>query len=340
MRTIAFALGLSFGLTLGPTLGPLHAQAAMVDDILDQQILPGMDELAAASDLLAEAAKSDCQPNSGFLRSAYSDAFDAWISVSHLRFGPTETNNRAFALAFWPDSRGKIPKALSKILADDVLTIEQPAEFATYSIATRGLYALEFLLYDADFSSLGSADTHCRLIQAITTDISNTAHAIDFNWGDSYAAQMRSATGRYQSESEVKQELFKALNTGFQINADMRLGRPLGTFDSPRPNRAEARRSGRSLHHLVLSMRALEPLALALSGDNADLAENFRNGFAKFQTSAARLDDPVFAGVADPHSRFRIEALQQQVNDLRLIADTTLGPAMGVEPGFNALDGD
>ncbi|OUS39169.1 peptidase M75 [Rhodobacterales bacterium 56_14_T64] len=332
MRSIAFALSL--------TLAPLHAQADMIDDILNQQILPGMDELAFTSDLLAEAAKSDCHPDSGSLRGAYSDAFDAWISVSHLRFGPTETNNRAFALAFWPDSRSKIPKVLAKIIQDDAPELDQPSQFATYSIAARGFHAMEFLLYDGGISLAGSPDTRCRLIRAIATDINNTSHAINFEWQDSYAAQLRTPGDRYQTEAEVKQELYKALNTGLQVTADMRLGRPLGTFDHPRPKRAEARRSGRSLHHVTLSLQALQPLALALSGDDAELVEEFENGFSKALNTAAQLDDPVFAGVADPSSRFRVESLQQQINDLRTIADTKLGPSLGVDPGFNSLDGD
>lgn len=332
MRSIAFALSL--------ILAPLHAQADMVDDILDQQILPGMDELAFTSDLLAEAVKEDCQPDSGSLRAAYSDAFDAWISVSHLRFGPTETDNRAFALAFWPDSRSKIPKVLAKIIRDDAPELDQPSQFATYSIAARGFYAMEFLLYDANINQLGTPETRCRLTRAIAADIATTAQQIQIDWQDNYAAQMRTPGDRYQTEAEVKQELFKALNTGFQITADMRLGRPLGSFDHPRPKRAEARRSGRSLHHVTLSLQALEPLALALSDGNTELAETFHAGFTKALATAARLDDPVFAGVADPRSRFRIESLQQQINDLRTIAETDLGPSLGVDPGFNSLDGD
>ncbi len=332
MRSLAFALSLA--------LSPLCAQAGMVDTILDQQILPGMQTLASTSEQLAKVAQTDCHADSPPLRDAYGTAFDAWISVSHLRFGPTEANNRAFALAFWPDSRSKIPKVLAKIIRDDTPELDQPSQFATYSIAARGFYAMEFLLYDANISQLGTPETRCRLTRAIATDIATTARQIQIDWQDNYAAQMRTPGDRYQTEAEIKQELYKALNTGFQITADMRLGRPLGSFDHPRPNRAEARRSGRSLHHVVLSLQALEPLALALSGDNAVLAENFQAGFTKVLSTAARLNDPVFAGVADPRSRFRIESLQQQVNDLRTIADTDLGPSLGVDPGFNSLDGD
>ena len=327
-------------LAVGLSLSPLSARADMVDDILDQQILPGMTMLASSAHQLSQVAQTDCQPGSAQLRDAYGVAFDAWISVSHLRFGPTETDNRAFALAFWPDSRNKIPKVLSQIITKPAPSLDLPSEFASYSIAARGFYALEFLLYDPVLSSHGPAAARCRLTRAIVQDIASTTDAILSDWQDTYAAQMRSPTDHYQSEAEVKQELFKALTTGLQVTADMRLGRPLGSFDQPRPNRAEAHRSGRSLRHVQLSLQALEPLAVTLAGDNADLAEAFRAGFATALSATARLDDPSFAGVADPGSRFRIEALQNQVNALRSLAETDLGPSLGVDAGFNSLDGD
>jgi len=38
----------------------------------------------------------------GEVDAAYHVAFDAWMSVSHLRFGPSEADDRAFAIAFYP----------------------------------------------------------------------------------------------------------------------------------------------------------------------------------------------------------------------------------------------
>ena len=332
MRSIAFALSLS--------LSPLSAHADMIDDILDQQILPGMATLASTSEQMARAARADCRNDSTVLRRAYGEAFDAWIAVSHLRFGPTETDNRAFALAFWPDSRGKIPKALAALVAKQDPIINTPKGFATASIAARGFYAMDYLLYNSEITGAEAAEYHCTLLHAITTDIAYTAQLIQYDWQASYAARMREARAPYQNDVEAKQELYKALNTGLQVTADMRLGRPLGTFDKPRPKRAEARRSGRSQHHVELSLQALEPLAIALSGDNIELANKFHASFDKAQKAAERLGDPTFSGVADPASRFRIEALQQLVNDIRTISDTELGPSLGVDPGFNSLDGD
>ncbi|WP_264212833.1 imelysin family protein [Leisingera thetidis] len=308
--------------------------------ITDQQILPAFQDLARETKALSQAAQAGCSPTSEPLRTAYGDAFDSWIAASHYRFGPTETDSRAFALAFWPDTRGKTPKALGNLIRKEDPGISDPAQFAGYSIAARGFYALEYLLYDPQLSAAGSADYRCTLTRAISTDIAATAAAISQDWTEDYAAEMRSPASRYQSEGEIAQELLKALTTGLQVLDDVRLGRPLGTFDTPRPNRAEARRSGRSLHHVLVSLQALERLALALAQEDADLAADLSHGFEKARTRAEALDDPVLAGVAEPASRIRIEALRQDVRDLRALISERLGPALGVAAGFNALDGD
>ncbi|KIC09783.1 peptidase M75 [Leisingera sp. ANG-M1] len=328
---------ISLPLTLAAT--PLAA-AEPADQIVDQQILPAFQELAADSAALAQAAQADCTSGSEPLRVAYGVAFDAWIAASHFRFGPTETDNRAFALAFWPDSRSKTPKALGTLIRNEDSGISDPANFATYSIAARGFYALEYLLYDPQLSAAGSDAYRCAMTRAISTDIAATAQSIRADWQQNYAAEMRSPGNRYQNGAEVTQELFKALNTGLQVLDDMRLGRPLGTFEKPRPARAEARRSGRSLHHVLVSLNALEPLALALADGNADLQAKITAGVTKARKKAENLGDPVFAGVTDPASRFRIESLQQEIKDLRALMADELGPALGVSAGFNSLDGD
>ncbi|MFT6649992.1 imelysin family protein [Pseudophaeobacter arcticus] len=334
MKHLLFALAASVALVTTP------ARADMVDEILDDQILPAMQALVDSSQDLAETAGRICQPDAAPLQNAYSQAFDDWTRVSHLRFGPTETDNRAFALAFWPDSRGKTPKTLANHLRAADPALLTPQGFAQSSIAGRGFYALEFMLYDPKFANAEPQDYSCALIAAMARDIATTAEAIQQDWQHSYAAQMRNATGRYHDKTEVKQELFKSLNTGLQILADMRLGRPLGSFDKPRPKRAEAWRSARSQHHIVLALQALHPLAIALAQGDEDLVAQLEAAFQKPILRALRLEDPSLAGVADPAKRFRIEALQQEINDLRALIESDLGPSLGVLAGFNALDGD
>lgn len=332
------ALALTLALTAAP-VAPVAA-SELSSSITDKLILPAFEELAEDSRALARAAQADCDPQSAPLRAAYGEAFDAWIAASHYRFGPTETDSRAFALAFWPDSRSKTPKALASLIRSEDAGIKDPAKFARYSIASRGFYALELLLYDPQLSTAGNADYRCALTRAISTDIAATSQAISADWKQSYAAELRAPGSRYQTEDEITQELFKALTTGLQVLDGMRLGRPLGTYQKPRPNRAEARRSGRSLRHVLISLNALEPLAVALAGGNEDLRDKLTTGFAKARTKAEALDDPVFAGVSDPAGRFRIESLRQEIKDLHTLMREDLGPALGVAAGFNALDGD
>ncbi|MFW8634461.1 imelysin family protein [Cribrihabitans pelagius] len=308
--------------------------------ITDNQILPAFAELEAGSAALAKAAEADCTAQSETLRSAYHAAYDAWIAASPYRFGPAEAENRAFALAFWPDSRGKIPRALSALIRQEDPGVTDPARFASYSIAARGFTALEYLLYDPQLSTAGSAAYRCTLVQAVSTGIAATARAINKDWTGGYADKLRTPNERYTSEAEITRELFKSLTTTLQVLADMRLGRPLGTYDAPRPLRAEARRSGRSLRHVELSLAALEPLALALAEGSQTLQSQLATSFAKPRARAAALEDPALAGVTDPASRLRIEALHQEVQDIHILALTALGPALGVAAGFNALDGD
>ena len=65
---------------------------------------------------MAESAVEDCNYANPAPVQAYNGAFDAWVSVSHLRFGPSEQDDRALALAFWPNPRGSTPKGLSAFI--------------------------------------------------------------------------------------------------------------------------------------------------------------------------------------------------------------------------------
>lgn len=79
-------------------------------------ILPGFETLAIRSEDLARISSFDCSASSISLRSAYAAAFDAWLAVSHLSFGPATNDDRAYALAFWPDTRGTTPKVLRDLI--------------------------------------------------------------------------------------------------------------------------------------------------------------------------------------------------------------------------------
>lgn len=335
-------IALATAVVLAPVASIAETASTVVQDVIQAHIMPRFETLRTASRQLADVAAKDCRPTSATLRASYGDAFDAWVLASHLRFGPTETDDRAYALAFWPDSRGATPRALGGLISGQDPIGASVADYAAVSIAARGFYALEYLLYDDALMVAGEPSYHCQLVQTISADIAVISDAILSDWQQSFAAQMLSPSddGPYRTNEEVLQELFKALTTGLQFTSDTRLGRPLGTFDRPRPTRAEARRSGRSARHVGLSLQSLQDLTARLASDDAELANTLNDAFEDAQKNLLALNDPTFDGAGDPQSRLRIEVLQQSIDAIRDKVGQDLGPTLGVAAGFNSLDGD
>jgi hypothetical protein len=325
-----------------PSLTQAEPSDTIIESVVTHHILSGFSNLADQTASFEATAQKDCTPSSEALRDGYGRAFDAWVYVSHLRFGPTEVGDRAFALAFWPDSRGATPRTLATLIAQQDPVAASAETYADVSIAGRGFYAMEFLLFDAATIESADPEYFCTLVQAVAADIAANSAAIAQDWATDYADKVLNPTpeGTYRSDEEVLQELFKALSTGLEFTSDTRLGRPLGTYDNPRPSRAEAWRSARSARHVALSLNSLRDLALRLSAGDDALNARLARGFDKANAQLDALDDPAFAGVADPQSRLRIEVVQQSVDAIRGTVRDALGPTLGVASGFNALDGD
>ena len=81
---------------------PAIGQQPDIRSIVDMHVIPRYQALANEASELSRTAAADCSTANPDLIMAYHDAFDAWGGVSHLRFGPSEVDDRAFALAFWP----------------------------------------------------------------------------------------------------------------------------------------------------------------------------------------------------------------------------------------------
>ena len=251
----------------------------------------------------------------------------------------SDRSRTAVAIAFWPDTRGATPAALSKLVAAEDPAIDSPEGAAQLSVAARGLYALEYLLYDPQIA--GGGDYDCRLTAALAGDLARTAAQIDAEWRDGFAATVLTAgepgNAVFLSADEAAQAMFTSLMTGLEFTADQRLGRPLGSFERPRPTRAETWRSGRSLRNVQLSLAALHDFAASLADVPLPLTEA---AFVRATQLAAQLDDPAFAGVAEPQGRLKVEILQQAVRAASEAAGAEIGAALGVGTGFNSADGD
>lgn len=315
----------------------------VVDRVLDSVILPTVADFATATSTLAQAADAGCRAENPALRAAWNHAMDAWLAMQDFRFGPLEDNGTRQAIAYWPDAKGHRPRALARILSGADPVLQTPDRYAEVSVAARGLYAVEAMLFDPAFSAYGPTDPGCVLVRAAASDLATVAAQVSDGWTDDFATVMRTAGAegntRFLDVSEARQAIFTALMASMQFDIDERLGLPLGSFDRPRPLRAEGRLSGRSQRNLELSLAGHLALVEALSPDAAAV-EDTQKKFARAMRLASELDDPDFSGVDDPTGRFRLEALQAELTLLRSTANAELGAALGVSMGLNALDGD
>ena len=88
---------------------------------------------------------------------------------------------------------------------------------------------------------------------------------------------------------------------------------------------------------MILSLEALRDLAVALSDQPIPQTEA---AFAAALEVAHDLDDPVFATVADPSGRLKVEILQQRIATVQVAVAGEIGATLGVTQGFNSADGD
>ena len=310
---------------------------AGVPEAIDAFILPGFARFSAAATDLARAAEADCIPTA--LKPPFNAAFDAWMTVGALHLGPSE--NAAHAVAFWPDTRGFTPRALQGLIEAENTVIDSAESFAEVSIAGRGLFALEMMLYDEGFDAYGPDSYACRLVQRLATDLAAQATALDTAWRDDFAATLLTAGAAdnptFLSEGEALRALYTQVVSGLEFTADSRIGRPMGTFDQPRPERAEAWRSGRSLVNVLAEAEAAVALARRLIDAELPLTDA---ALDSAKDAASKIDDPGFQDVGDASARFKLEVLDQKIEGIIDAVEQEVGLVLGLQPGFNSQDGD
>lgn len=341
MRRLA---ALCFPLMLAvPFASPLAADP--LNDALQRAVnthtVPAVERFAGASLALSYTVADNCLPEA--VKPAYNAAFDAWMGLQHLHMGPVEANGRILAIAFWPDKKGLIPRTLSGYIADEDPVIDDPEAFAQASIAVRGLFALEYMLYDDQFDGYEDGSYSCHLVQAIAHDLGRMGQAIEAEWtaDDGFALTLLLAGEAphplYLSRMESVQALYTMLTSALEVTRDQRIGRPIGTFEKPRPARAEAYRSERSQRNVELILMATRDLARKLAPGEMPLSEA---AFEKTIALVEELDDPAFAGVADPMGRLKVEIIGQNITTILGHLANEVGAPLGVSAGFNASDGD
>lgn len=143
-----------------------------------------------------------------------------------------------------------------------------------------------------------------------------------------------------------------SLVTSLEMVAEHKLARPLGpSVEAARPALAESWRTGRSLDHLRTNLAAAEALYLGegsfgfsalvreIVGDGA-LDALLKRAFAQTRASADAISLPLEKAITDPQARHQVEKLVREARALKALLSQRLAPAIGIQVGFNSLDGD
>ncbi|MFD0981255.1 imelysin family protein [Tropicimonas aquimaris] len=294
-----------------------------------------------ASAGLAETASAHCAgtADAAEIKAALRDAWLAWAPLDSYQFGPVEQLGAALTVNFWPDKKDFVGRGLKALEALSPEDLADPATIAQGSAATQGLPAIERLLY-TDMEA-------CPSIVGISLYMEDLGGALYEAWfTENGWADLANAAGPdnpvYLSPEEFTKTLYTAVDFGLTRVAESRLGRPLGTFDRPFPDQAEAWRSGLSNEIILAQIHGLaEMVRLGFAGDVRETDRGWiLEVFEQTEGRLAAIEQPISEAVKEPTSRIRVEAMQTKVRHLQLEMAKNLGPNLGVETGFSAADGD
>ncbi|MEM7506751.1 MAG: imelysin family protein [Pseudomonadota bacterium] len=309
--------------------------------------IPASSAFADAANALQAAAPALCDEiDPDALRARFHTAWDAWMALQHLRFGPLEEADRTLQVAFWPDSRGTTGKTVARMLKSEASVFDASGDFAASSVAGRGFHALERLLYDDQGPIALNTPYRCRYVAAVAADLDRLAAEIAQAWASTWAPLMRTAGAAsndvFLAPEEVSQRLFATLSGALEETETARLVKPLGRFDKARPRLAEAWRSGRSLRQIRLIIDAAETMMVEVFGPelSPDGLESAVRAVARAETALARVEEIGPLPEAIVESRIRVEVLQQSIAGLSQAMRQVVGPDLGLIEGFNATDGD
>lgn len=339
------ALLLPGAMSVSAVAEPDHRAAA--DRLLSEVVQPGTTAFAAATATLARTAAPVCADmEPAALRDAFHGAWDAWMGIQHLRFGPVEDESRNLQIAFWPDNRGTVGRTVERLLTTENAPVEDGEAFAKVSVGARGLPALERLLFDDSGTLPLDSAFRCAYAAAIAADLERLATEIYAAWKGPFAAIWATAGEEsntvFLAPQETSQRVFAVTLGALEETVRHRLGTPLGTVAMARPQLAEARRSGRSLRQIGLVLDATEHSLMTVFGPALDPGD--RTTLADAYTRARRDLDRVAEhgdlSAALAENRIRVEVLQQSVERIVLTMRAEIGPKLGIAAGFNAADGD
>lgn len=325
---------------------PLHGYE--FKSLANEHILAGYQRLLETTNKLNYSVNEFCTKTSkNSLKESrfhYKEAFNAWQSIQHIRFGPVQYLSREYRFELWPDKRGTVSKHLARLLKEDWANKDK-FKLSEKSVAVQGFPALERILFDQNLIT----EKQCQVIHAITENLSTMSAGIIADWSEgdtpyiNFVADPGSHNVIFESDQALANQLLNSLYTQLEIMATQKLDRPLGkSIDNTKGKQAEGWRSQTAISALYHNLQATRQLYVLVFADNLTPVLEYRinHTYQQLEKSLSRVTMPLKSAVADVTQRKHIQQFRRQLSNLKRLVATELATELGLSLGFNSLDGD
>ncbi|WP_224408227.1 imelysin family protein [Afifella sp. IM 167] len=334
------------------------AVAAADRRVLDDYIRPQIAELRQETLALANALDGLCEEPSGAslegARGAFGEVVRGWARLRFLRLAPFVEDHRLERFHFWPDPRGIGLRQVQGLLAEKDETATEAASLAGKSVALQGLGALEFVLFGTDAEALAApgADFRCRYGSAIGGNLSRIALNLQeaFAEGAPFPAiftEPGPQNPAYRDHGEAAEDLLNNAGATIELLKDNSLGRALGeSAETAHPKRAIFWRSDLTTAHAsslvagIGDMLAVADFKPALAEQQRWVSDSLAFEIANVESALAGASSPFTEAVRDEKQRAELMRAAFTLRNVRDLVATALPQGLGIQLGFNALDGD
>lgn len=337
-----------------PALAAVDLQA-INEDIANNSAAPGYGEFhAAASNLGTVLAGLDAgSATIGDAQGAFGGAMDAWMLVQHLRVGPSQLDAREFRIEYWPDKRNRVDRQLTEAIEQERPELLEPEGIAGTSVAIQGFPALERLLF---VDPVAPGTYASAFAASVGANLAAVAGELALAWSPGSAflddlLKPGSSDTAYADAAQVTGHFLTAFATQLEFIAERKLRIPLGeNAEAARPRLAESWRSQRSLRNVRINAMALSDFfgagsrtrffaALEEAGAPTT-AEDVGGRIIAAGETLGGMPDDFFDHVAEPEFRASVGDIADWLDDGRRLMVRDGAPALGLNLGFNSLDGD
>jgi len=321
-------------------------------------VLPSYEHLHQANLTLQESTAGLCASETLNIKAiqnaqpALINALNAMAYSQGIDGGPMQGQLRNFRIYFWPDRKNLVEKQLSKLLKEPDYGLLEPMGLTHASVALTGYPVIERLLFDPYFQHQLINDKEgftCQYLNAVTQNISHISQQVVYAWQNDWRLQLAhpKTTNTYiKTDQHQVNFIFTNVDVLLAKIISKKLTKPLtSSAKTAKPKRMESWRSQQSINMLKTNMTALTDILTLVLKPSLQQSNNMKYwleieqklSFIQFQLN--QLPSPLTQYLNTPKVWDQVSVIKMHTQMLQAQLQQ-LHPALGVQLGFNAYDGD